>query len=166
MSNISRSLHGSFHWDSSFPVSYSLTFSQGKGLLECFCGKIKIKPSAQILPTHPPVQPERLQIEHAAEWPLISYPPGLSLPPSLSSLFSSPPYPLPPSSSKLHCMRVPLLPSDFWIQLSQRKCKMLSLDRAGFELLGSLLNCSCFCMLWEGWIEGLGFPFWDQRLSF
>lgn len=28
-----------------FPVSYSLTFSQEKGLLECFCGKIKIKSS-------------------------------------------------------------------------------------------------------------------------
>lgn len=165
MSNISRSLHGSFRWDSSFPVSYSLTFSQGKGLLEWFCGKIKIKPSAQILPTYPSVQLEHLQIEPSAEWPLISYPPGLSLPPSLSSLFS-PPYTLPPSSCKLFCIRVSLLPSDFWIQLSQRKCNVLSLDRAGFELLGSLLNCSCFCMLWEGWIEGPGFPFWDKHLTF
>lgn len=43
---------------------------------------------------------------------------------------------------------------------------MASLDRAGFELLGSLENHSCSHVLSEGWIEGPGFPFLDKHLAF
>ena len=42
---------------------------------------------------------------------------------------------------------------------------MLSLDSAGFELLGSLENHSCFCVLLESWVEGPTFPFQEKHLT-
>lgn len=43
---------------------------------------------------------------------------------------------------------------------------MLSLNRAGFELLGSLKNRFCFRVLSEDWIEGPGVASLDKHLAF
>lgn len=113
--NISGGLRAPFHGESPFPFSYFLTFSQGKGLIECFWGRIKIKSPPTIRPTCSPAA--RLLVERVSEWPSIRRPP--SLPSSLCSLFFL--FPLYSHSHsffhlwtcKLYWMRVSWLPSDF-----------------------------------------------------
>lgn len=93
-------LHGSFHWDS-FPVFCSLTFSQENGLLECFCGKIKMKSlppkSSSHIPPHPPAArvstewaPSSLAFDQLSSWSFPPSFPGLSLSYTVRLPFSLP----------------------------------------------------------------------------